>query len=80
MSHTTKANYVTFFHNGDFSGEVQINGATIDGGTVEIDFEDLKILFAEYLRSKLISAVESASCDELLFGALNNHIQLKNDK
>lgn len=59
----------TYFHNGDFSGNVKWeelrNGAYV---TLQIPFEDMKELVAQYIRTKKIAELEEASLDKLLEG------------
>ena len=65
-----------FFHNGDFSGDVQLDAPTFAGdqsfmrdgkvmATVEVPFADLKALVAEYVRRARISAAEDSNSDEV---------------
>lgn len=54
----------TYFHNGDFSGDVQFEAAP--GYGVGIPFADLKALVAEYVRQGRISALESLADVEIL--------------
>jgi hypothetical protein len=53
----------TYFHNGDFSGDVELilNQDT----TLGIPFEDIRALYLEYLKRSKISALEQASHDFL---------------
>lgn len=59
----------TYFHNGDFSGDV--SWEFFQGGsqiTATIPFEDMKELVAEYLRSERIEQLENMSTEEILEG------------
>lgn len=55
-----------FHHNGDFSGFVSI--AKEGERLVDIPAQDLLALAAAYVRMNRITALESASADELLLG------------
>jgi len=64
---------VVFNHNGDFTGEVRISGAIVIrdeepvGPYVTVEFDALKALVAEYVRTETISVLEMAEPDDLLF-------------
>jgi hypothetical protein len=63
--HTTKIGNYTFIHNGDYSGNTRIvNGLTHE--EMEVPFDALKGLVAEYVRDERISKLEQAEDDELL--------------
>lgn len=65
--HMFKSQDVTFYHHGDFSGDVIISqGHAITEEEITVPFEALKALVAEYVRRKAISYYESASPDQLL--------------
>lgn len=77
--HTHKAGDTIFHHNGDFSGDVKIvlytepkeSPVPAEDGRrwweVEVPFEDLRSLVAEYVRGRRIELLEQAS-DDGLFG------------
>jgi hypothetical protein len=73
MHHTDTKN-LGWNHNGDFDGEVKVTvpASAVDGpwpdGTyvIEIPFEDIKELVAEYVRKEFIRMAEEATPDELL--------------
>ena len=63
----------TYHHNGDFSGavkfdaQVEMMSPTSAGlAWVEVPFEDLRALVAEYARRERISRLEEMSDDEVL--------------
>ena len=62
--HTTVES-TRFYHNGDFSGNVDIIDLKTDR-EVTIPFDDLKELVAAYVRTKAIGTIEDMSADELL--------------
>jgi hypothetical protein len=76
--HTTKANLgSTFIHNGDYSGDLIISvpadkvkevpdptGAWVH---INLPFEDIKQLVADYVRERTITALEQANDDDVLF-------------
>lgn len=67
--HHFKGNKGTeFFHNGDFSGNVSIKVPVSKSVSQEIEvaFEDLKELVAEFVRSEKIGKLEDAEADEIL--------------
>jgi hypothetical protein len=76
--HHTQTKRLGWNHNGDFSGDVivsvpkkAIDGPWPDGTfTVELPFEDIKELVAEYIRRELIRQIEDAEPDELIGGDL----------
>jgi hypothetical protein len=56
----------TYFHNGDFSGTVEVIARILeteefdsDTGKVEIPFEDMKALVAQHVRNARIEAIEN---------------------
>jgi hypothetical protein len=55
----------TYHHNGDFSGNIVMDGEDRLGGDIEIPFEDIRALYLESLRRSKISALEQASADFL---------------
>lgn len=61
--HTFISGDVCFNHHGDFSGDVVINR---QGKEIQIPFEDLKALVAEWIRMERIAALEEANADELV--------------
>lgn len=62
---TTEGTKYRFFHNGDYSGDVKaMNKETKE--EIEIPFEDLKRLVANWVMVKKISQIEQADDDELL--------------
>lgn len=63
--HTTEGNKARFFHNGDFSGNVQIV-VKATGEEIEIPFEDIKTLVAEYVRRDRIRWLQQATDDAAL--------------
>lgn len=67
MSHTSKYGDVSFIHDGDYDGDVEI---VADGGCITIPFETMKELMADYIRSKRIAALETSCTDDILTGAL----------
>lgn len=71
MSHSYTARHGTHFNfNGDFSGEVTVHApgpAESNRPTIAIPAADLLELAAEAVRRRRISALESATPDELLF-------------
>lgn len=71
--HTTtyidKTTRVNFHHHGDFSGEVLIQYTDLSEAKekeLELPFEALKFVVAEYIRSKEISRLEDESTNDLL--------------
>lgn len=59
----------SYFHNGDFSGDV--TWEIFEDGqpvSISIPFEDMKELVARWLVSKKISELEDMSADEILKG------------
>lgn len=81
MSHTFEwLDGVTFIHNGDFSGDVEIMveshrieqaGRAPDGKPytyVKIPFEAIEAIVAEKVRSELAAELETASVERLLYG------------
>lgn len=62
--HTTAIGHVTFYHNGDFSGDVEI--VTKSDGLVRVPYEVLKAFIAESIRTQKITQIEQASDDDLL--------------
>jgi hypothetical protein len=58
-----------YHHNGDYSGEVSVDASAVadehSSSLVSIPFEDIRALYLEYTRSRLISELESASYDDL---------------
>ena len=64
--HKTEGIKFRFFHNGDFSGDVQI--LEIETGKVVaiVPFEDLKRLVASHVMHKRIAKLEEMNDDELL--------------
>jgi hypothetical protein len=76
VSHTTKGSGgTTFFHNGDYDGDVHIlvrgipgvvtDSAGIKWGELTVPFADLRELVFGYLRLKMTTALENASDDTL---------------
>lgn len=63
MSHTTKINETTFIHNGDFSGEVEIQHGE---EFMNIPFAYLRGIVTEYVRYKRIAELERADDEEVL--------------
>lgn len=64
--------YITYHHNGDFSGSVVVTppdtlsfGLITEGGGIEIPFEDIRALYLESLRRRKITQLEQADFDEL---------------
>ena len=71
--HTTEGTKYRFFHNGDYSGDVKaMNKETKE--EIEIPFEDLKRLVANWVMTEKISRLEQAEDDELLLqnGEMNH--------
>lgn len=62
--HTTAIGNVTFYHNGDFSGYIEI--VTKSDGLVRVPYEVLKAFIAESIRTQKITQIEQASDDDLL--------------
>ena len=62
--HITGIGNVTFYHNGDFSGDVEI--VTKSDGLVRVPYEVLKAFIAESIRTQKITQIEQASDDDLL--------------
>ena len=61
----------TFFHNGDYSGDVEIINRTTEE-RFSIPFERLKTFVAEWVRTEKISKLEQMEDDEiLLFRTIN---------
>lgn len=63
--HTTEGKRFRFFHNGDFSGHVRVINKK-SNETMEILFEDIKSLAAEYVRQEKISKLENCTDDGVL--------------
>ena len=74
MSHTTTVNNVSFIHNGDYSGDVEIvlppkknpGVGNVEEMSLTVHFDAIKDFMAEYVRSELIEKIENASSDEIL--------------
>jgi hypothetical protein len=77
MSHTTTTDAgITFHHNGDYSGDVslrlsedQVEQGQFKNETyyeIEIPFDAMKELVANYVRSEKISKLEQAEDNEIL--------------
>ena len=65
--HTTDTGNFTFHHNGDFSGDVHFDVKIGDSVyRASIPFADIKELFAEYLRYRMLTKLETLSTDELI--------------
>lgn len=62
--HSYQTQTAHFFHNGDFSGDVEI--IDIGGDSVWVSMDSLKGFMAYYLRCQQISRLENASADEIL--------------
>lgn len=62
--HTTTIGNTTFYHNGDFSGEVEIVTKTMM--RVSVPYDELKAFIAESIRTIKIAQLESATDDEVL--------------
>jgi hypothetical protein len=63
---------ITYHHNGDFSGSVEIPFEEIsefalynDAEGIEIPFGDIRTIYLESLRQKLIAELEQADYDTL---------------
>lgn len=82
--HSTDIGDVTFHHNGDFSGDVKIDVSAYNVVLVqtsmpgvpgvfeiEIPFDALKGLVAEYVRGQLIEELEQDSADDVLMGRVS---------
>lgn len=68
--HSYQGKECKIHHNGDYSGDVVI---TRDGAAhLEVPFEDLLGLVAEYVRSRKLSQLEDADTEEL-FGLPAQH-------
>jgi hypothetical protein len=67
--HSFDVGKITFLHNGDFSGDVQIVMPPVHGvrAGLHVPFAALKALVAKYVRQEKISALEHSTDDELLF-------------
>ena len=63
--HTHHISGWTMNYNGDFSGDVKLS-CEAEGKTIEVPFQVLAGLVAEAVRTKKISALQSASVAELL--------------
>jgi hypothetical protein len=75
--HSTDGKEVTFHHNGDYSGDVLIvvqahkvahyesTSHTSEHYEIEIPFNDLKMLVAEYVRGEKVDRLEQAEDDEV---------------
>lgn len=50
----------TYYHNGDFSGDV-----LMDGNQLAIPFEDIRAIYLEYRRQRAIATLVSAEYFEL---------------
>lgn len=64
--HTTSGTRFRYFHNGDFSGDVQIADKDTGETLLTVPFADLALLVAERIRLDRISDLESASVKEVL--------------
>ena len=64
MSHTTKIGDTVFTHDGDFGGNVEIKSKGMP--TINIPFEDLKGIVAEYIRYHMMSRLESMDRTEII--------------
>lgn len=63
MAIETKVGAVTFTHQANFAGEVEIERA---GMSVKVPFEALQKLVAEKVRSQMIAAIEDLKPNEIL--------------
>jgi hypothetical protein len=63
--HSQKHGGLQFTHNGDYSGEVEINNLD-ENVVMTVDMQDLLDFVAEYVRSKRISELEQMSTKKLL--------------
>ena len=65
MSHRTEATAVTFIHNGGYDGTVTISKRET-GQQMDVPFEDLKSIVADWVRSQIMRFAENAQEDEVL--------------
>lgn len=56
--HTTEGKKYRYFHNGDFSGDIDVADKKTGNTVIKIPFEDFKLLVAEYVRIEKISRLE----------------------
>lgn len=63
MSHTFEGPSGRFyFHNGDFSGEIEFTiDTTYQGGFVSMPFKDLEALYMKYLGTMSLEAMEQVT-------------------
>ena len=61
--HTTTSSDVTFHHNGDFSGDIEIERG---GQRMQVPFDAIKDLVGEYVRSTILNGVENMKPGELV--------------
>ena len=61
--HTSIIRDTKFFHNADYSGNVEITNAT---GEIEVPFEVLLDFIAQYVLGKKMKAFEKMSTDQIL--------------
>jgi hypothetical protein len=66
--HTTQINCTIFIHNGDCSGNVEIYRPrkASERESITLPFADLVGLVANWKRTKLISAIEQATDEEII--------------
>lgn len=66
--HTTQGKKFRFFHNGDFSGDIDIADKKTGKTLLSVPFNDLKALVAEWVQSEKIIKLEDADDDTILLG------------
>ena len=66
--HTTKGTKFTFFHHGDFSGDIDIADKKTGKTLLSVPFADLKALVSEWVQGEKISKLEDADDDAILLG------------
>jgi hypothetical protein len=65
IMHTHEGKKTTFFHNGDYSGDVIIK-LLETGLEMRVDAHDLIDFVTEYVRGQRIAALEDMTTEELL--------------
>lgn len=65
--HTTRTENASFYHNGDFDGDVIIRLNHGDNDEVRLKFADLKQFMAAAVRSRRIERIENM-CDDGVLG------------
>ncbi len=63
---TTEGKKYRYFHNGDFSGDMQVADKKTGETIFEIPFADMKRVVAQYIKDIKIAKLEDSADDEIL--------------